>query len=88
MPGGANICLECERRHVEALEALSSGKFTGECSECGKTADQLHSPTGEMAVHFEGGRYKAMCLPCNAVYTPKRRDLYGNTQFGHDQHLN
>lgn len=88
MPGGAKICLPCEQRHVEALDALASGNFTGECSECGKTPEQLHSATGRMAVHFEGGRYKTMCLPCDLIYTPKRRDLYGGTEFGHTLKLN
>ncbi len=88
MPGGAKICIRCEQRHFEALEALASGQFTGECSECGKTPEQLHSLTGRMAVHFENGRYKAMCLDCDAIYVPKRRELYGNTEFGHQLKLN
>ncbi len=82
-PGGVKICLGCEQRHIEALAALSTGVFTGECSECGKTAEQLRSRNGAMAMHFENGKYRAMCVGCDMVYVPKRKDLYGQTEFGH-----
>lgn len=93
MPGGASICHSCEQRHLEALDAMSSGRFTGECSECGLSADELRArqkcgPHGEMAVHFEGGRYRVMCLPCDRSYVPKRLELYGGTQFAQDSKLN
>lgn len=87
MPGGAAICRECEQRHQEALEALATGEFNGECSECGLTAEQLREqkrvgPRGEMAVHYEDGRYRMLCLVCDWLYVPKRRELYKNTEFG------
>jgi len=81
-PGGVKICMPCEQRHIEALDALSTGEFKGQCSECGKTAEQLRSATGQMAIHFEGGRYRAMCAQCDRTYVPKRRELYGKTEFG------
>jgi hypothetical protein len=86
MQGGAKICTQCEQRHLEALQVLSTGRFTGECSECGRTPDELANRP--MAVHFENGVYRMMCLPCDAAYTPKRRDLYGKTEFGHNLKLN
>jgi hypothetical protein len=86
MPGGVTICTSCEQRHIEALNVLSTGKFTGECSECGEVPDQLANR--QMAVHFENGRYRAMCLKCDAVYVMKRRDLYGKTEFGRNLKLN
>lgn len=84
MAGGAKICVHCEQRHQEALDALSTGVFQGECSECGKSPEQLREsdPSGRMAVHFENGRYRAMCLECDKTYVPKRRELYGGTEFG------
>ena len=85
MPGGAKICTSCECRHIEALNALSTGKFTAACSECGKIPENQADRV--MAIHYENGRYRAMCLECDAVYTPKRRDLYGGTQFGHERKL-
>jgi hypothetical protein len=35
-----------------------------------------------MAVHFESGKYRAMCLVCDQLYVPMRRELYGKTEFG------
>lgn len=88
MMGGAQICVPCEHRHLQALDALSKGVFTGECSECGLSAEELVAQRrcgtqGEMAVHFENGRYRAMCLVCDKAYVPKRLDLYGKTEFSH-----
>lgn len=79
--GGVKICLDCERRHREALDALSSGTFNGECSECGKTAAELGQHNLEMAVHYEGGRYRLLCKACDLKYVPKRKDLYAGTEF-------
>lgn len=86
-PGGVKICLECEQRHIEALQAIASGNFLGECSECGMQAEELKlqhrcGPLGQMAVHFESGKYRAMCLVCDQLYVPMRRELYGKTEFG------
>jgi hypothetical protein len=91
-PGGVNICIACEQRHLEALQAMQTGNFLGECSECGLRYDEIKArkrcgPRGEMAVHFENGRYRAMCLPCHAVYVPKRAELYRETEFGNDLKL-
>jgi hypothetical protein len=93
MPGGAKICLSCEQRHNEALEALSTGVFTGRCSECDLPAEELRAQgrcgaNGAMAMHFENGIYRAMCLVCDAAYVPKRIELYGGTEFGHELKLN
>lgn len=86
-PGGVRICLECEQRHLEALKSLQACNFLGQCSECGLDATELKAqhrcgPLGQMAVHYEGGKYRAMCLVCNSSYVPKRRELYGRTEFG------
>lgn len=87
-PGGVKICTACEQRHLEALDALTTGVFKGECSECGLKADELVAqkrvgPQGQMASHFEGGRYRLMCIPCDRTYVPKRAELYAETEFGH-----
>jgi len=92
-PGGVTICLDCEQRHLEALNAMATGNFLGQCSECGLNYQELKAQRrigaqGEMAVHYEAGRYRAMCLICDASYIPKRRDLYGKTEFGSEQKLN
>ena len=79
--------MQCEQRHLEALEALQTGNLLGQCSECGMKAEELVAqkrcgPLGQMAVHFENGRYRAMCLVCDSTYVPRRRELYGKTEFG------
>ena len=86
-PGGVKICTACEQRHLEALNALSTGSFTGECSECGLKAEELRArklcgPHGSLAFHFENGKYRAMCLACDRTYVPKRSELYAETEFG------
>jgi len=88
-PGGVKICMPCEQRHLEALAAISSGEFNGSCSECGRNAEQLREekrcgPTGAMAVHFENGKYRALCITCDALYVPKRAELYAETEFGRE----
>jgi hypothetical protein len=79
--------VDCENKHLEALKALSTGAFDGSCSECGKTAEQLGQADLQMAVHYESGKYRIMCLSCNAKYVPKRKELYGGTVFGREQLL-
>jgi protein gp37 len=80
------ICQECWQRHLAALDALSSGKYTGECSECGKSVDEIGRIQGDvdgvsMAIHFENGIYRPLCKACDRVYVTKRSDLYANTRF-------
>jgi hypothetical protein len=87
MPGGAKICQTCEQRHLEALALLSTGQLTAECSECGKSAEELRRECSQMAVHYEAGRYRAMCMACDAVYVRKRRELYAGTDFAHQHNL-
>jgi hypothetical protein len=84
-PGGVEICVDCEQKHQAALEALSSGQYNGECSECGKPCAEANVL---LEVHYENGKYRLMCLKCSAAYTPKRKELYAGTQFAHEQGLN
>jgi hypothetical protein len=86
-PGGVKICTECQQRHQEALHVVATGNFLGECSECHMKYEELKAqgrvgPQSQVAVHFENGRYRAMCLVCDRAYVRKRRELYGNTEFG------
>ena len=87
MPGGAKICVQCELRHQEAMDSLATGEFKGRCSECDRHWTELRSATGRMAFHFENGKYRAMCEPCNRTYVPKRRELYKGTEFAHHAKL-
>jgi len=36
-----------------------------------------------MAIHFENGLYRVMCVKCDRAYVRKRKDLYADTEFGH-----
>jgi hypothetical protein len=77
---GFTICINCEARHNEAVDAIAAGRgFTGECAECGKKAIDC----GAMAVHYEAGKYRVNCLDCDPAYVQKRRDLYAGTEFAH-----
>jgi len=87
-PGNVTICLDCEQRHLEALQAMETGNFLGQCSECGTKHDELKAqrkcgPRGEMKIHFENGKYRVLCLVCDPIYFRKRQELYGPTEFGH-----
>lgn len=81
------ICHDCYQRHLLALDGLSTGRYTGSCSECGRsvaeiTARQRDGDRGvRMHVHFENGIYRPMCLECSRAYVPKRADLYGDTAY-------
>lgn len=92
MPANMKICTECEQRHQEALQAFSTGQFTGECSECGRSAEEIREqkrcgPQGQMAIHNENGKYRVMCLPCDQLYVPLRRELFKDTPFAQEQKL-
>ena len=84
---GGKICQQCYRAHLEALSAMAQGRPPVECSECHATRQQMaEQQTGSevrMAVHFERGIYRFLCLNCDRDYTRKRRELYGPTEFGH-----
>jgi len=102
LPGGIRICQDCYQKHLTGVLALSGlrasgdGTFTtvspppAECSECHLSVEELrargHGLT--MAVHFENGIYRVMCLQCSEVYVTKRRDIYGPTEYGYQQKIN
>lgn len=87
------ICIECWHRHEKALEGLGTGNYHAGCSECGKSMDEIKAlqPSGDtgvkMVIHFENGIYRPMCPQCDRAYVPKRRDLYGNTEFWNQRGL-
>lgn len=80
---GFRQCMACDHRHAEALNCLATGTPPKECSECYTPWENLQA-RGEdrMICHMEAGRYRFMCTACDAIYTPKRRELYGPTEYG------
>lgn len=80
---GYTQCVYCELRHREALHCLATGTPPKECSECHTPWEEFRARgENKMIIHMEAGRYKFMCLACNEAYLPKRRELYGPTEFG------
>jgi hypothetical protein len=89
LPGGVRLCQGCYQKHCEALKVLS-GSPPKECSECHVSIDELQQGTNKpvpMALHYENGLYKLMCLLCSERYVIKRLDLYGRTQYGWETKL-
>lgn len=86
---GYRQCLSCDHQHEEALQSLATGRPPQECSECGTPWAELRA-RGEdrMVCHIEAGHYRMMCRSCDRVYVPKRRELYGPTEFGRQRGLN
>jgi hypothetical protein len=85
------ICADCLQRHRSALLALTTGEYSGGCSECGRSMEEIQADQGgvgvQMAIHYEGGIYRPMCLQCDSAYVPKRSDLYKGTQFWKEKGL-
>jgi len=102
LPGGIKICQDCYQQHQAGVLAMSGLKAEGdgtfssvappppECSECHLSVEELrargHGLT--MAVHFENGIYRVMCMQCSDLYVTKRRDIYGPTEYGFHNKLN
>ncbi|MFH1110998.1 MAG: hypothetical protein V1790_17635 [Planctomycetota bacterium] len=78
------LCWACHERHNKALKVLCLNPPRG-CQECGVTFAHLKqvNPEVRMKLHYKDAILQVLCLPCSAKYEPKRRDLYGSTQYGH-----
>lgn len=78
------LCWACLERHNRALRELSANPPRG-CQECGVTFARLKETTPEprMKLHYKDQTLEVLCLPCSEKYEPKRRDLYGDTEYGH-----
>jgi hypothetical protein len=102
LPGGIKICQGCYQQHqagvlaMSGLRVESDGTFSSvappppECSECHLSVEELRARGHGvmMAVHFENGLYRVMCLYCSDTYVQKRKDLYGPTEYGFKYKLN
>lgn len=83
LPGGAVRCDKCMEKGLAEM-----GKFTAEhamnCYDCGRkfTPGDIH-----VSVVWKDGVWQALCERCNAVYVPKRRDLFKGTQFAKEMNL-
>ncbi len=88
--GGAVMCWHCYERHNKALLILA-GQIPAACQECGVTVEALQAASAsgdcKMSVCHKDGVYQFLCFPCSERYVRKRVDLFGSTQFGHQQKL-
>lgn len=79
------VCHHCYERHSQALDTLS-GKRIPECQSCHKTIEVLgneqQTKNVKLVAHLADGVYALFCHPCSEKYEQKRRDLYGETQYG------
>jgi hypothetical protein len=91
MPKGMGCCLRCYEWNAHAIKMLSAGAPPPGCQECGITFAELErrSPGGNtsMMLHRKDDIYQILCRRCSDAYFPKRRDLYGQTIFGHERGL-
>lgn len=91
LPGNVKICRQCWEGHLRALAIINCGGVPAACGECGATYESLeaHAPDGNvfMTLHMKDGIYQFLCLGCSEKYVQKRRDLYGDTPFGHRKGL-
>lgn len=80
------LCRKCRHSHAAAVEALA-GKRQPECAGCQRNWEELSEEQGEgnirMMVHFADNVLALYCPSCSDSYEQKRRDLYGETPYGH-----
>ncbi len=80
------VCLDCRKRHYEALDLLTQGNPPHECARCHTSVEVLKalSPGGEpsFAVHLLDGVYVAICEFCTAYIESLVKHQYKNTPYG------
>lgn len=83
---GVRICHNCYEAHNNAVDLIPGGPMP-ECQECKKTALDLaveqNTKTPRMVAQWKDGIYQMLCHQCSDKYEHKRRDLYGETEYGH-----
>lgn len=82
-------CRNCDQSHVEAMEALATGKCPDQCGECRESCESIQARTGRatLYLHWKDGIYQFLCAKCSAKYAGQRKDIYGPTRFGHEQKI-
>lgn len=82
------VCWHCFEWHQKAL-AFLSGNPPDRCQMCERTMaelDELSRRLGRadtrLVLERKDGIYQVLCIDCDAVYFPKRRDLYAGTPDG------
>lgn len=79
------MCFDCREKHLEEIIKFHPEK---ECAHCHRTFDALAALGMDVfTVHWMDRSYQILCRTCNAVYIPKRADLFRDTQFGWEQKI-
>jgi len=83
------LCWACLERHNAALKLIAATPPRA-CQECGISFARLRetNPEFRLKLHYRDGILEVLCLPCSDKYEPKRKDLYGGTQYGRIRGLN
>lgn len=80
------MCGKCREKHETALELLAVQQLP-ECMACKKSLEviALEQQTNHprLMAHWKDGIYQMLCIQCSDEYEQKRRDLYGETAYGH-----
>ena len=79
------MCWQCYEHHTKAL-AMLAGHVPVECGGCQRKLAELKAMDEQgnvpMYLHLKDGVYQVLCQTCSDGYAPKRRDLYGSTEWG------
>jgi hypothetical protein len=77
-------CLQWQKKQHDVL--LGRAPVPAGCDACRKTYEQLEAfaPGGDVlfALVPIDGTFAWLCLPCEAEYVRKRKDVYGKTPYG------
>lgn len=86
------LCQDCLLWHFHTLDFLGGAVPLG-CQMCERSWELLEAEarTVDSRVSMyavpKDGIYQLLCSPCKDKYVPKRRDMYGDTAYGHQLKL-
>lgn len=79
------MCFYCNDKMRAAWEVFEMPE--GCQGPCGRSFVAIAAGTpGDMVgftLHWRDGIYQILCASCDAEYVMKRKDLYGDTEFGY-----
>lgn len=82
------VCWHCYEWHLKAM-AFLSGNPPNCCQRCNHTIPELEELSRRagradtrLVLERKDGIYQILCVDCDAIYFPQRRDLYGKTPDG------
>lgn len=79
------MCFQCQQRHDAAVAKFEIPKHCQ--GGCNLSLEVLLAAGSRFFAHWKDGCYQLMCGACDALYVPKRMDLFGDTRHGIDRKL-